>query len=196
MIAKLTKDKTKGPTSRCQEKANAHGGSVLSVYKHVFPGCVMELNKNQVDKMKLDADFELVEEDGMAYATDCTVEGNTCIVSDPTWGLNRVDQCHLPLSTANPFEKLPANDVKVYILDTGIRGTHQEFIGMIGDENDPNSCHWTAYSGSALSDGDGHGTHVAGTVVGNTYGKSLKVLIVLSLCSNTHNTSLSRCFLL
>ena len=140
----------------------------------------MVLNKNQVANMKLDPDFEAVEEDGMAYATDCTVEGDgSCTVSTPTWGLNRVDQCHLPLSTSTPFAKMPANDVKVYILDTGIRGTHVEFIGMIGDESDPNSCHFSAYSGSALSDGDGHGTHVAGTVVGNTYGKSLEVLIVL-----------------
>ncbi len=131
MIAKLTKNKMKGPTSRCNEKANAHGASVLSVYKHVFPGCVMELNKKQVANMKLDADFELVEEDGMAYATDCTyVESDgSCTVTSPAWGLNRVDQCHLPLSTSTPFEKLPANDVKVYILDTGIRGTHVEFMG-------------------------------------------------------------------
>ena len=171
MIVQLTKDKTKGPTSRCQEKANAHGGSVLSVYEKALHGCAIKVNENQVDKMKHDVDFEVVEKDQVVHASGCTVEGDgSCTVSSPTWGLNRLDQCHLPLSTATPFQKLPAENVRVYILDTGVLLTHDEFTGMIGPDDD--TCNWTYYPTEGYTDGQGHGTHVAGTVVGNTYGKS------------------------
>ena len=58
-----------------------------------------------------------------------------------------------------------------YIIDTGIRATHQQFAGRIGngftavnDGNGTNDCH-------------GHGTHVAGTVGGTTYGVAKQVTL-------------------
>ena len=160
MIVKLTKDKTNGPTSRCHDKANANGGSVLSVYEKVFEGCAIRVNSKQVSKMKEDVEFEVVEMDQVVHASDLGV-------SNPAWGLDRIDQCDLPLS-GSTFQKLSAENVRVYILDTGIRTTHQEFEGMIG--SDDGTCHFTAYPTEGWTDGQGHGTHVAGTVVGKTYG--------------------------
>ena len=159
MIVQLTKDKTKVPASRCHDKANANSGSVLSVYSRVFQGCAIEVNPKQVEKMKLDADFEVVEMDQVVHASESYVQ-------NPTWGLDRIDQCDLPLS-GSTFQKLSATNVRVYILDTGINLSHQEFGGMIG--TDDGTCHWTFYE-PGWGDAQGHGTHVAGTVVGKTYG--------------------------
>jgi len=77
-----------------------------------------------------------------------------------------VNQCSLPLdSTAT---KVNANGVRVYVIDTGIYGGHDDFSGMITPDSD---CHKDTSGGSApLTDGNGHGTHVAGTVCGDSYG--------------------------
>jgi hypothetical protein len=105
----------------------------------------------------------------VVHASDCVPQGDgSCNVQGPTWGLNRIDQCDLPLS-GSTFQKKPATNLRVYILDTGINGSHQEFDGMIGSTDDV-TCHFTAYPNEGWTDGDGHGTHVAGTVVGKTYG--------------------------
>ena len=72
----------------------------------------------------------------------------------PTWGLDRIDQCSLPLD--GQFTKQNASGVTVWILDTGIRGDHEEFDGII---NATDTCHFSVISSEpdALKDGKGHG---------------------------------------
>jgi subtilisin family serine protease len=92
----------------------------------------------------------------------------------PSWGLDRIDQRKLPLDSAYRRASGGAGIV-VYVVDTGIRYTHQEFGGRA-------SFGFDAFGGDG-SDCRGHGTHVAGTVGGSTYGvapgatlKSVRVL--------------------
>ena len=61
------------------------------------------------------------------------------------------------------YADLTGSDVTVVIMDTGIRCSHQEFTGLAC------STHWTAYPNEP-GDGNGHGTHCAGTAVGRTVG--------------------------
>lgn len=107
------------------------------------------------------------------------------IQTGATWGLDRIDQRSLPLSTTYG----PAGNgsgVTAYIVDTGIRTTHTEFTGRIvtgrdevDNDSDPTDC-------------NGHGTHVASTVGGTAYGVakavSLSGVRVLN-CSGSGYTS-------
>jgi len=54
--------------------------------------------------------------------------------------------------------------VTAYVIDTGIRSSHAEFGGRVG------SGYTAVADGQGTNDCNGHGTHVAGTVGGNTYG--------------------------
>lgn len=91
--------------------------------------------------------------------------------SGATWGLDRIDQVDLPLSGSYEYASTGAG-VTAFIVDTGTRDTHNDFGGRV-------TSGWTAYSGDpATLDCHGHGTHVAGTVGGATYGVAKDVTIV------------------
>jgi subtilisin family serine protease len=96
-----------------------------------------------------------------------------------TWGIDRIDQRALPLDSTYTYAFTGAG-VTAYIIDTGIRYSHREFEGRAvrgwdayaADPTDP----LLGYDGSG--DCDGHGTHVAGTVGGKTFGVAKKVNLV------------------
>jgi subtilisin family serine protease len=86
-----------------------------------------------------------------------------------TWGIDRIDQANLPLSTTYTYNTTASN-VTAYIIDTGIKYTHSDFGGRATYGYDA--------VGSGGVDCNGHGTHVAGTVGGTTYGVAKAVRLV------------------
>ena len=73
-----------------------------------------------------------------------------------TWGLDRIDQRDLPLNNTYNYNQT-GQGVHAYIIDTGVRASHQEFTGRMGNG-------FTAVNdGNGTNDCNGHGTHVAGT---------------------------------
>jgi subtilisin family serine protease len=135
------------------DMARNYRGKVKHVYKHALNGFSAEMSEADAEAMSQDYRVAFVEEDSIMTA-DATQ-------TNPPWGLDRIDQRNLPLNATYNYNWTGAG-VRVYIIDTGIRTTHTQFGGRASNVFD-------AFGGNG-ADCNGHGTHVAGTVGGSTYG--------------------------
>lgn len=125
------------------------------VYDAAIQGFAVEASEKDVQRMLKDPRIDYVEEDGMSYI-NATQTG-------ATWGLDRVDQRDRPLNGSYIYNYV-ASSVRVYVIDSGILASHTDFGGRVLSG-------FTAISdGRGSSDCNGHGTHVAGTVGGATWG--------------------------
>jgi subtilisin family serine protease len=170
-----------GPASQALQVAevltSAYGGRINRVYRHALNGYAAEMTEDEALALSQDPRVQFVEEDGVMTA-DATQSG-------ATWGIDRIDQRALPLSGTYTYNWTGAG-VRAYIIDTGILTSHTQFGGR------------AAVSYDAIGDGrngqdcNGHGTHVAGTVGGSTYGVakgvSLRAVRVLN-CTGSGSTS-------
>jgi subtilisin family serine protease/fibronectin type 3 domain-containing protein len=99
----------------------------------------------------------------VAYVVEDVPTEHMATQSNAPWGLDRIDQRALPLETTYSTSRT-GKGVQVYLLDTGTLPTHSELAGKVSLDLD------LVGDGRAGIDCDGHGTHVAGTIVGKTYG--------------------------
>ncbi len=159
------------------EHSRRHGTTVAHVYEHALKGYAADLSEGEMGAVRRDPRVRSVEPDQeVGLATTQT---------GATWGLDRIDQRSLPLSKTFTYTRTGAG-VAAYIVDTGIRTSHSDFGGrasmgrdIVGGVNANGDCH-------------GHGTHVAGTVGGSTYGvaKGVKLVGVRVLgCGGTGSLS-------
>ena len=130
------------------------------VYNAVLNGFAGELNMGQINALRHNPNIEYIEQDGVATIT--------ATQSNATWGIDRTDQASLPLSGTYSYTTTASN-VHAYIIDTGVREDHVEFGGRAKQVYNS--------AGGKNTDCNGHGTHVAGTVGGHTYGIAKGVLL-------------------
>jgi Tol biopolymer transport system component len=158
--------------STARALAFSRGGGLMFTYEHAVRGFAARMTEAAALALSRDPRVAYVEEDSV-------VEGAAVQTSAPP-GLDRIDQRDLPLDTTYSYAN-SGTGAHVYVIDSGIRTTHQEFGGRAS----------VAYDG--VGDGQngqdcfGHGTHVAGIVGGATFGvaknASLHAVRVLN-CSN------------
>lgn len=155
------------PTAVATLLAGVGGGDVLYTYEHTLTGMTVRLNPLQASLLEALPGVLAMEPDRTVRAI--------AIQDDATWGLDRVDQPTLPLDGDYRYPDSAGNDVTVYVIDTGLRSSHLEFSGrVIAGRNFVGSGGFLFGGGSVdaadTNDCNGHGTHVAGTAAGSTYG--------------------------
>jgi subtilisin family serine protease len=158
------RDGVADPPGLARRLVAQHGGGVRFTYQHAIKGFSAELPEAAVEALGRNPNVAYIEPNGRVWAVGSQ--------SNPPWGLDRIDQRD---GLDNTYSYGPdGSGVTAYILDTGIRISHADFGGRaahgydaVDNDNVANDCH-------------GHGTHVAGTVGGGTYGvaKNLQLVAV------------------
>lgn len=165
-----------GDVGAAADRARRAGGAVVAEWTAALRGYAVRGGPSVIGALRSDPAVEYVEP-VQEYRTMATQ-------SPATWGLDRIDQRNRPLDNSYSYTST-GSGVTVYIIDTGIRTSHVEFGGRASSGFD-------AVDGGSADDCNGHGTHVAGTVGGTTYGvakgASLVAVRVLN-CSGSGTTT-------
>ncbi|MFI7662507.1 S8 family peptidase [Micromonospora parva] len=140
-----------------------HGGTVARTYGAALRGFEVTVSASAAARIAADPAVAYVEQNH-------TVSISGTQANPPSWGLDRIDQRNLPLDSSYTYPNTASN-VHAYIIDTGIRFSHNDFGGRATSGYD-------AVDGGSADDCNGHGTHVAGSVGGSAYGVAKAVQLV------------------
>jgi subtilisin family serine protease len=140
-----------------------YGGAIGQTFRHALRGFELNVSEAAARRLAAHPAVEYVQQNGI-YTITATQSPT------PSWGLDRIDQRNLPLNNSYTYPTT-ASGVRAYIIDTGVRFTHTDFGGRAVSGFD-------AIDGGSADDGHGHGTHVAGTVGGTSYGVAKGVTLV------------------
>ncbi|MEW2559505.1 S8 family peptidase [Streptomyces griseorubiginosus] len=142
-----------------------YGGTVGKTFGSALNGYTATLSATEAKRLAADPSVAAVEQNQTVHLADTTQ-------SSAPWGLDRIDQAALPLSGTYTYPDSAGSGVTAYVIDTGVRITHSQISGRA-------SYGYDAVDGdTTAADGNGHGTHVATTIAGSTYGVAKKAKIV------------------
>lgn len=159
------KNSVSNPATEAANVMRGLGGQVLHTYSSALKGFAATLPNAALQGIRNNLNVDYVEQDQTVALNQVSPENQA------TWGLDRIDQADRPLSSQYYFNYTGAG-INAFIIDTGMRLDHVEFTGrllpgysVVADSNGTSDC-------------NGHGTHVAGTVGGTTWGVAKGVSLI------------------
>ncbi|MET7941494.1 S8 family peptidase [Streptomyces sp. NPDC005302] len=159
------KGSTRAPSAAGPDIAEKYGARISHTYGTALNGFAVRVDERRARRLAADPRVASVVQD-----TRVALEGARKYA--PPWGLDRIDQRSRPLDGRYTVSGPAGAGVTVYVIDTGIRVTHRDFGGRA-------SYGWDFVDADRTArDGNGHGTHVAATVVGGRYGVASKAKVV------------------
>lgn len=160
------KAEVQDPVQEAASLMRAANGQVHRTFSHAIKGFSASIPEPALPGISNNPNVASIEPDQTVYLNQATSPQNQV-----TWGLDRIDQADRPIDTQYKFNYTGAG-VTAFVIDTGINPDHVEFTGrvlggynVIGDANGTTDC-------------NGHGTHVAGSIGGTTWGVAKTVKLV------------------
>ncbi|MFE0427522.1 S8 family peptidase, partial [Streptomyces sp. NPDC058953] len=164
-IVTLRDGQVRSATAEGRALAQKYGAKIKRTYTTALNGYAVTLSEGQAKRLAADPKVASV-------AQDRTVSTQATQFNPPSWGLDRIDQPNLPLNQRYNYPDSAGAGVSAYIIDTGVRITHVDFAGRAFNGYD------AVDNDNIAQDGNGHGTHVAGTVAGTLHGVAKRARIV------------------
>ncbi|GAA4335449.1 serine protease [Streptomyces venetus] len=159
--------------------AEEYGGKLQRTYTAALNGfSVTDLSSAEAKRLAADPSVSKVVQ-VKKFSITATQD------NPPSWGLDRLDQADTAGDSKYTYPDTAGEGVTAYVIDTGVRVSHKDFQGRAASGFD------AVDNDGDAGDGNGHGTHVAGTIAGAAHGvaKKAKIVAVRVLDDNGSGTT-------
>ena len=136
------------------------------------PASVIGVNKNNTTfVVPASVASQITNPAGLTVIADTPMKSIAEQTPVPSWGLDRIDAVDVALDNSYKYVSTGSGAL-IYVIDTGVYSSHSDLSGRVI------SGYTAINDGNGTQDCNGHGTHVAGTVAGKTYGVAKAATIV------------------